>query len=80
MKRTANIVIAESRRRIWHTLRLADRPLSLKAIAEDTALNSVDAEKKLEAFIREGFIRFDGQKYYPLWNGRKPRNITWEKF
>lgn len=72
--------ITESRCRIWHALRTAARPLPLGAIARDAMLSPREAEKKLEAFIKEGFINFDGQEYYPSWDGRKPRNITWDKF
>ena len=76
----ANSAITESRCRIWHTLRFAARPLPLRVIARDAMLNPIEAEQKLEKFIKEGFIRSDGDKYYPVWDGRKPRNVTWEKF
>ena len=66
--------IPEARHRVWFALRLADRPLEASEVAFQCQLSKIEAERRLSAFVKEGFVHWSADVgYSPIWNGRMPR-------
>lgn len=72
--------ICEVACRIWLALRESNQPLPVGLIARKAMVSQPEAQRKLDSFIRGGFVRCRDDRYYPVWDGRKPQNVTWKNF